>query len=272
MEDRVDILRPVALILIILEGAGDDIGRLNGIQPGLHVAHMGRPATHRHPGPDHANLAGIQRLHPGPGLGDDHSVAFRQSEQAGGGAIAGAFLLDHRMHLHLGRGLQPSLAQGGKGQEIGGDSALHIPRTTAINPPAANLRRIGRAGPHISRPLRHHIDMALQHQGPATHRARLMHRHHIVAPLIGDQRRREDRIPVWHRGNAARGEAQRLILPGHFIEGGCLIAQGAGTAHQAEQTVQSGITQPITGLEDGAPGAGVERNHGAEYGARPRRC
>jgi hypothetical protein len=198
-EGGVDALGAVHLALVVLEARGDGVRGLDGVQPRLHVAHMGRAAADRDPGPDHADLGRIERGQAGPGLGDDHGIGLRHREHGGERAVAGAFLLDHRLHLHLGRGLHAGEAQRAEGRDVRDDARLHVPRAAPIHPPVADGRREGRRLPHVGRAFGHHVHMALQREAPALAFARRVHRDDVVAPFIGDQRRREARM----RGSAA---------------------------------------------------------------------
>ena len=256
-------LGAVALGFVVLEGAGNDVRGLDRVQPGLHVAHMGGAAADCHPGPYDADFGCPHRVHAGARFGNDGGVAGRQREQAGGGAIAGAFLLDDGVQLHRRRGRQASQSQRGEGRKIGRDAALHVSGAAAEDATVANHRGEGRAGPHIRGTLRHHVDMTLKDQRTAADRARLIQRHDIIAAFIAHQRGREDRIVGRHHRDAARRQAKRLELPRHFSDRAGLVAQRAGVAHQAGDGFQRAVAQRVAGVEDGTAGAGVEMHGGS---------
>jgi len=228
MEGRMDVFGAVHPGLIFLEIAGDGGRRFNGIQPSLHIAHMGGATGNRHPGPNHADFGTIHGGQARAWFGDDHGIGRRQRQHGGQGTIAGAFFFNNGMHLHLGCRLQASALQGAKGSDIRYDARLHITRATAKHAAIANTGLIGRRFPHIRRPFRHHIHMALQRQAAPLGVARREDRNDIIAPLIGNQRRGKTGMAFKrsrHGWNALRCQAKPLINPRHFIERRSLIAK-----------------------------------------------
>lgn len=66
-------------------------------------------------------------------------------------------------------------------------------------------------------------------------------------------------------GDALRGEAEVLVKAGHLVEGGVLVAERGGAADEAEEGVDGFGLEASAGVENGAPGAGVEsEGHGVE--------
>ena len=269
----VDFFPAVHLALIILEARGDGGRGLDRVHPGLHVAHMRWPAADRDPGPDHTDFGGIHRRQAGAGFGDDHRVGARQRQHGGERAIAGAFLLDHRLHLHLGRRLQARHAQRLERGDIGDDARLHVTGAAAIHPSVADRRLEGRRQPHVRRTLRHHIDMPLQRQAASARCARRVYGHDIVAPVIADQRRREAGVVFQrlrqHR-HAAWRQAKAVIYTRHFVQRRVFVAERRGAAHQPRQRRDGVIAQRIHGLQNGAARAGIEGNRVVHANRFPR--
>ena len=255
-------LGTVHLGLVVAEMPGERIGRLDRVHPRMHLAYMGGPAGHRHPGPHHADLGNIERGMAGTGLRDQAGLRRVERLHHRERAVAGAFLLDHRRHLQLRRGLQPGEAQRPEGGDIRRDTGLHVRRAAAIHPPVTDARLERRRGPEIGRALRHHIDMPLQHQAAPAARTGVMHRHDVFAPAIWYQRRREAGM-IGERGgidgHPSRRQADLAIHRLHFCQTPGFLAEHAPMADQPDEQRNRIVAQGVHGAQDGAPRAGIDR-------------
>ena len=257
-----DALGAVHLALIVLEAGGDRHRGLDGVHPRLHVADMRRTAGHRDPGPDHPDFGGIDGGQSRPGFRDDHRVGRWQRQHGRQRPVAGAFLLDHRLHLHHAGGLQPGEAEGLERHAVGDDPRLHVPRAAPIHASATDIGDERRRRPHVRRAFRHHVDMALQRQAAAATTAGLVHRHDVVATLVADQRRGEPGVrcqPRRVRWHPPWGQSQSLIDLGHGIERRAFIAQCRLAGDQTGQGPHRFLPLRIDRVEDRLPGAGVDR-------------
>ena len=187
-EGGVAMFGAVHLVFVGAERFHDDVGGLDGVHAGLHLADVGGPAGHRDPGPDHADLGGVQGRVARSGFRDQHGVGAGQGVHHGQGAVAGALLFDHGRQLELGGRLQAGAAQGLQRGDIGRDPGLHVGGAAAIHAAVTDAGFVGRRRPQVGRTLRHHVHVALQQQAAAGRVPRGVDRDDIVAPAVTDQR------------------------------------------------------------------------------------
>ena len=102
------LVRRLARVPLRLEPAqrrDHPVGGVDGVGAGAHLAHMHRMAADLDLEPDHADIGAHELLL--LGLGDQRGVGAVAAQMRHQRAVAGGFLLDHRLHVD-GRGrLQP---------------------------------------------------------------------------------------------------------------------------------------------------------------------
>ena len=127
VERRVLLAAAVPVLLQPVQRLHDAVGCLDRIGAGRGFADMHRHAADMDLEPQHADLATDE---PVPHrLGDEHGVGAVAALQAGEGAVAGALLLDHRLHMHVGGRL---VADRG----VSASSAARQPASPAFMSPA----------------------------------------------------------------------------------------------------------------------------------------
>ena len=84
------------------------------------------------------------------GLRDQHGVGLVAAQMRHQRAVAGGFLLDHRLHVD-GRGrLQADAAQRVEGEQVGGVAGLHVARRRGRSSQSPSIDRLeGRMRPHV---------------------------------------------------------------------------------------------------------------------------
>ncbi len=166
--------------------------------------------------PHHAHLRAHQLV---AGLGNDRRVGGVALDQAGQRAVAGALLLDHRLQRDPRRRLVAQALQRAHRHRVGHDAGLHVVGAAPVQPVAVDPGLEGRARPQPLGADRHHVDVAVENQRAAAHRAfRVVHADDVAPTFVRDDRRRVARVApqfVFVDRELAHGQAQRLELPRH---------------------------------------------------------
>ena len=127
-------------------------------------------AAHRDLEPHDADLARSTPL--ARGLGDQRRVGPVAALQAGERAVAGEFLLDHRLDEDVGGRLEAGPLQRFQGEQAADPARLHVAGAAAVHPAVLDDRIEGRGRPHLVRAFRHDVDMAVDDQRASLRLAR----------------------------------------------------------------------------------------------------
>jgi hypothetical protein len=135
------------------------IGGFDRIRAAAGFAHVHRLAAHVDLEPDHADL-GAHHLIPHR-LRNQRGVRAIATCDARQRAVAGAFFLDHRLHVDFGCRRQADAIERVEREQIGGDPGFHIAGPAPVKPAGvlAGLER--RRAPHVERADRHHVHVAV---------------------------------------------------------------------------------------------------------------
>ncbi|MPL60859.1 hypothetical protein SDC9_06421 [bioreactor metagenome] len=250
--------RSVPARLEPVQGLDQREGRLNRIRAAAGIGDMGRQAAQMHLTPDHPELRGDEAFL--EGLGDQCRIGAIAAQQTGKGAVAGAFLLDHRLHEDIGRRLQPERAQRIEREEVRGEPGLHVARAAAVKPAVLDAGREGRGAPHLLGACRHHIDMAVQDQRAALAAAAAMAADDVPGVLIGGEHGREAGLVadlVKRDLPAVDGKATGGHLICHEGLRALLVAAGRGMRGQFAQEVDLALEERVDRREDAGGKVGV---------------
>ena len=153
------------------------------------LPHVHGESAHLHLEPDDADVGAHQ--HVVDGFRDDRRLRPVAARHAGERAVAGAFLLRHALDIDGGGRLVAEIAERVEGEDVGGDAGLHVAGAAAEEPVVLQMRVEGRMGPHVVRPGRHHVHMAVQHQGLALRLPGRVGADHVDGVVVIDRHRRE---------------------------------------------------------------------------------
>ena len=241
----------VPALLESLERRDQVEGGLDGVDPGRGVEHVGRLAAHSHAKPHHPHLGRHQALL--EGLGDDRGVGLVAARQAGERAVAGAFLLDHRLQIDRRGGLHADVAERLERHGVGDDAGFHVANAAAVEAAVAHHRLEGRVGPHVLGSGRHHVDMAVEDQRAPGVTPRLVDADDVFLARVAPVHRREarlilDGVHVYLElvdGQPEPGEDFR-----HVVLGRGLVAERRAVAHQIGQHRHRLVVQRVGGGDD----------------------
>lgn len=235
-EGRVDHCRLVHPRLVAAEVLDHHVCRIDRVDAAAHLPHVHRPSRDGHPRPDDTDFRNPQRLAARTGFRNDDALRHRQGLHHGERAVACAFLLDHRGELNLGGRLHAGELERSHRRQDRCVTGLHVAGAAPVEAAVADRGFVGRRRPEVRRSLMHDVQMALQQEALPQTFPRAMHGHHVTAPGIRDDRRREARVTAKRRlinADEARGEPKGLIHPRHLLDAGSFLAEHAAVTHKA---------------------------------------
>ena len=163
---------------------------------------MDRHAADAQAEPHHADMGagdgGVGRF------GDQHGVGAVAAGQGGEGAVAGALLLGHGLHMDVRGQLKPGGADGVEREHHRRHALLHVAGAPPVQPFAFGVAAERRSRPQSVRPGRHHVDMALDDEAAADRRG---------SPACADDLHGAGVVGVHHRAEA--GEMAHVEIAEH---------------------------------------------------------
>ncbi len=203
--------------------------------------------------PQHAHVGAHQ--HVLLGFRDDHGIGAVAAQQRRQGAVAGAFLFDHRLEIDGGpRGIARR-AHGIVGVQIGNQPGLHVGRAATVHPAVDDGRVPRRAAPHVDRSGRHHVDVSVQDERAAGLLFGTIGAHHVEGVFVRHGHRAEAgmRLDVAHVDlPAVHGEAARAHRFEQEVLRRVFLFAQRRKAHQILGEGELGVEPGIDGLQDAA--------------------
>ena len=191
-------------------------------------------------------------------LGNERGIGAIAALQAGQRAVAGAFLLDDRLLVDVGRRLVAQRAERAQRKDVEDEAGLHVARAAAIHPAVLDrgLERIAR--PHLVRPFGHDVDMAVQDQRRPFRAGRPPGADHVpgVVVILGMRRVARQVLQVVDLDLPAI-DAQPVLLEqaGHHVLRRRLVEARRGDLHQIGQHLGLVVEPAIDRVHD----LGLER-------------
>ena len=174
-----------------IERIDERIGAADCVRSGARVGDMHGLAAHADAEPQHADLrareAEIGRFR------HEHRVGAVAALQRRKRAVAGAFLLDHRLQEEIGRRPVSRALQRLDREDRGDRARFHVARAAPVHPAVAHDGFERRRVPHLVRAFRHHVAMPLQDKRTPLRFRAAQRADDAVGILVGDIDRREAR-------------------------------------------------------------------------------
>ena len=241
----------VPLLFEFAELLDEAVRRLDGVGSGVGLVDMHRMAGDLDLEPHDARLR--DREHAGRWLRDEGGVGAVAALQAGERAVAGAFLLDHRLLVDVRRRHVAQRAQRAQREDVQDQPGLHVARTAPVHPAVLDVGVVGIAGPHLVRPLGHHVDVAVEDQRPALGIGGTPGADHVPGIVIVQRMRRVARqvleivdldLPAVDAQPVFLEQARHHVLRRRFLE------PGRGNPHQVGRYVRLMVEAAIDFIHD----------------------
>ncbi len=244
-------LQRVPLLLELAQLLDDTVGRFDRVRAGIGLVDMHGMAGHLDLEPHDADLRHRERA--ARRLGDQRGVGAIAALQAGERAVAGAFFLDHRLLIDVGRRHVAKRAERPQREDVQDQPGFHVARAATVHPAVLDVGVVGVARPHLVRPLGHHVDVTVQDQRAALRIARPPGADHVPGIVIVQRMRRVARqvlevvdldLPAVDAEPVLLEQARHHVLGRRFLE------TGGGDPDQIGQHVRLIVEAAIDFVHD----------------------
>jgi hypothetical protein len=176
--------------------------------------------------PDDADLRGDQVLR--GRLQHERRIGGVASGNAGERAVAGGFLVDHRLDMDAPERIEPGLADRLDPEQPGQQPGLHVAAAAAIELAVGDAWLEGRRGPVLGIAGRDDIDMPVQDQRPAAAAAGVQGADHVEGLVVVEHGRAIARHVL--QLGSGEGPSVDIVATGAELGGHDLLGQRLAAA------------------------------------------